>query len=280
MVNSLCRFVAPVFFVTCLVYQYAIAQDSTTKSNQDSRQEVENKSQSDEPKSKTSDIFDGKTLDGWSGEEGFWRVENGTIIGQTTEQNRIEINSFLIWQNGTLQDFELRLKFKIDGGNSGIQFRSVDLSDHHVKGYQADIDAAYNYIGILYEERGRGILAGRSKKVVIDADGTKQESGPTCEEAKLLESLKENEWSEYVITAKGSHIVQQINGFTTVDVTDHQTDKAATKGILALQLHVGPPMTVQFKDIRLTTFDQKDAKSNAPETKDSSEDSDDSGLKP
>ncbi|MCA9205957.1 MAG: DUF1080 domain-containing protein [Planctomycetales bacterium] len=197
-------------------------------------------------------LFDGESLKGWAGKEQFWSVRDGAITGQTTAENPTKGNTFLIWQDGKLGDFELRLKFRIVGGNSGIQYRSEELPDFVVKGYQADFEAGTKYIGICYEERGRGILALRGQKVTINADGSKDVAKePTCDEEKMLASINKEGWNDYVITAKGNHLVQKINGFTTVDITDNQSDKAAKSGILALQLHAGPPMVVQFKDIRV-----------------------------
>jgi len=198
-------------------------------------------------------IFNGKTLQGWKGKPEFWSVRDGAISGQTTKENPTKGNTFIIWRDGKLGDFELRLKFRIVGGNSGIQYRSEELKNDPfvVRGYQADFEAGTRYIGILYEEKGRGILALRGQKVVIDADGKKETVGKTCDEEAMLASLKKEGWNEYYVSAKGNHLVQKINGHTTVDVTDNQESRASTEGILALQLHAGPPMLVQFKDIQL-----------------------------
>jgi len=196
-------------------------------------------------------LFDGKTLDGWEGKSEFWCVRDGAITGQPTKDNPTKGNTFIIWRGGKPADFELTLKFRIVGGNSGIQYRSLERDDFVVGGYQADFEAGDRFIGILYEERGRGILALRGHKVVIHEDGKKETVGETCDEAKMLASIKKEGWNEYVIIAKGNHLVQKINGFTTVDVTDNQTSKSRADGILALQLHQGPPMLVQFKDIKL-----------------------------
>lgn len=198
-------------------------------------------------------LFDGKTLDGWEGKPQFWSVRDGAITGQTTADNPTQGNTFVIWRGGTPGDFELRLKFRIVGGNSGIQYRSVEHDGFVVGGYQADFEAGDRYIGILYEERGRGILALRGQKVTIGADGKKEvdSSGPTCDDQEMLASIQKEGWNEYVIVARGNHLVQKINGFTTVDVTDNQPDKRRADGVIALQLHAGPPMLVQFKDIQL-----------------------------
>ena len=196
-------------------------------------------------------LFDGKTLDAWEGKTQFWSVRDGTITGQTTAENPTKGNTFIIWRGGKVKDFELRLQFRMVGGNSGIQYRSTEMDDFVVGGYQADFDSGNNYTGILYEERGRGILVPRCKKLIIREDGSKEALGSTCDEKDLLASLKKEGWNEYIVIAQGNHLVQKINGFTTVDVTDNQKEKSRMEGILALQLHAGPPMLVQFKDIQL-----------------------------
>lgn len=195
-------------------------------------------------------LFDGKTLEGWSGNEKFWSVKDGCITGQTTADNKTDGNTFLIWKD-KVSDFELRVKFKIVGGNSGIQYRSTDKGNHVVHGYQADIATDDQYMGILYEEGGRAVLAQRGSKVEITAKGEKKVVGTTEDSATILKEIKKEDWNEYVIIAKGNHLIQKINGHTTVDVTDNQKEKSAASGILALQLHAGPPMKIQFKDIEL-----------------------------
>jgi hypothetical protein len=201
-------------------------------------------------------LFDGKTLEGWKGNEQFWSVKDGAITGQTTKENPTKGNTFLIWQGGEIGDFELKLQFKIIGGNSGVQYRSTDHGNFVVGGYQADFDAGGNYIGILYEEKGtRGIMAGRTQKVEFAKDGTKKVVGKTGEEKEIIDSIKKEDWNTLEVIAKGPHLIHKINGITTVEVIDHAEGKARAKGILALQLHAGPPMTVQFKDIQLKKLD-------------------------
>jgi hypothetical protein len=204
--------------------------------------------------SEAKELFNGKDLDGWDGDPALWSVEDGVITGRTTPQKKLQHNNFLIWKGGTLKDFELHVKYKIANGNSGVQYRSTDDGNHRVSGYQADIVGGDNdkYSGILYEENRRGILAQRGQKVVIDSEGKKNVVGAVGESDAIMKAIKTGDWNEYTITAKGNHLVQKINGVTTVDVTDEQTAKAAKEGILALQMHVGDPMMVQFKDIKLT----------------------------
>src|SRR5580765_6042283 len=118
-------------------------------------------------------IFDGKSLAGWDGDPGFWRVEGGALVGQTTTEKQPAQNTFLIWRGGSPADFELKLDFKLTGYNSGIQFRSVELPDIKwaMKGYQADMDGQQQYTGQIYEERGRGFLAMRGQFSLIPEGG-------------------------------------------------------------------------------------------------------------
>lgn len=201
-------------------------------------------------------IFDGKTLKGWEGKEGFWSVKDGAITGQTTEENPLESNTFLIWRGGKPADFELRLKIRIVGGNSGIQYRSKEIKPFVLAGYQADYDAGGNFIGILYDEKGRGILAKRGTRVIIWNDGNKQVMGKPTPDAKILASIKKEGWNDYTIIAKGNRLVQMINGLQTVDVTDSQEGDTRKDGLVALQLHAGPAMTVQIKDVRLKKIEE------------------------
>ena len=211
-------------------------------------------------------LFNGRDLNGWDGDPQFWSVKDGVINGQTTADNPAKGNTFLIWRDGPLDDFELRVSYRIVGtnpekwGNSGIQYRSKDCGQWVVGGYQADIETGPTYTGILYEERVRGILAQRGEKVVIDADGKVRVVGSAGNSAAIQAALKEEGWNDYEIIAQGNHIVQRINGLVTVDVTDEQPGKRARSGILALQLHAGQPMQVQFKDVRLKRLKLADAK--------------------
>jgi len=200
-------------------------------------------------------LFNGKDLTGWKGLD-FWSVEDGVITGRTTKEKPTKGNTFLVWE-GEVADFELTFQYKIVGGNSGVQYRSkvVDEKAFVVSGYQADFEAGKTYSGILYEEKGRGILAQRGQKTVIK-DGEKpgkakvEVTGEVGKSAEIQAKIKAEDWNEYRIVAQGGHLQHFINGVQTVDVTD-QTAVGAKKGILALQLHAGPAMVVQFKDLVL-----------------------------
>ncbi len=181
-------------------------------------------------------LFDGTTLEGWTGDSDLWSVEDGAIVG-STENKRLSHNSFLT-ADGDYSDFVLRLKFKLRNHNSGVQFRSKQHDDFVVRGYQADI-AESRYTGIIYEEgTGRGILAD------VDPD-------------KIAEFIKADDWNEYEITAKGNHITLKLNGHVTVDYTEQDEDKGAKSGVIALQLHAGPTMRVEFKDIEIQDLASK-----------------------
>ena len=145
--------------------------------------------------------------------------------------------------------------------NSGIQYRSrvIDAEKFIVGGYQADFEYGDKYSGILYEEKGRGILALRSQQVVIKqaenpAKPKIEITGTTGDSKEIQAAIKKDDWNEYKIVAQGNHVQHFINGKLTADVTD-ETAEAPKKGVLAFQMHQGPPMQVQFKDIVLTTKD-------------------------
>lgn len=211
-------------------------------------------------------LFNGKDLSGWKGQPEFWSVQDGVITGHTTREVPVKENTFLVW-DGQVGDFELNFKYKIvdkDGkaagfGNSGVQYRSKVVNPKYsvVAGYQADFEVGTTYSGILYEEKGRGILANRGEKVVIhEGDAPNKPrievTGSVGKSEDIQAGIHPAEWNAYRIVAKGGHLQHFINGKQTVDVTD-ETAIGAKTGVLALQLHAGDPMTVQFKDIVLTT---------------------------
>jgi hypothetical protein len=206
----------------------------------------------DEPQS----IFNEKDLSGWEGDPNVWSVEDGAIVGRTTAEAPIKNNTFLIWKDGELRDFRLTLEYRIEGGNSGVQYRSkvVDPEKWIVGGYQADIDSKPVYTGILYDERGRGILANRGERVTIGRDG-KPTAARFAEADELLKSVKSDGWNEYIIEARGPHLRHTINGKLMSETTDNDAEKSVASGILALQVHQGPPMTVRFRNFRLEKLD-------------------------
>ena len=213
-------------------------------------------------------LFNGKDLTGWKGVPEFWSVQDGLLTGKTTTENMVKENTFLIWQDGEVGDFELTFKYKIvdlngeskSFGNSGVQYRSKVVKPEYfvVAGYQADFECGQTYSGILYEEKGRGILAKRGQKVVIHEGESANKpnievTGEIAKSEDIQAKIKPADWNEYKIIAKGNHLQHFINGQLTVDVVD-ETAIGAKSGVLALQLHQGKTgMTVQFKDIVLKT---------------------------
>jgi hypothetical protein len=197
-------------------------------------------------------LFNGKDLEGWDGNTKFWSFKDGVVQGQTTKDNPTSGNTFLIWKGGKVADFELRLSYKIVGGNSGIQYRSKDFGNHVVGGYQADFEAGKTFSGILYEERmTRGIMAQRGEKVVFDENGKRKVVGSLGKSEDLQANIKHEDWNDYTVIAKGHEFKHIINGKTTIEVTDNDPKKFVAEGILALQLHAGEPMQVQFKNVRI-----------------------------
>ncbi|MCB1120532.1 MAG: DUF1080 domain-containing protein, partial [Verrucomicrobiae bacterium] len=189
--------------------------------------------------------------------------ENGAITGKTgeTPETKLKHNTFLIYTGGSVDDFELRLKYRIENGNSGIQYRSKVLSQGEfgpiVGGYQADFEAGTKYSGILYEERGRAILAQRGQVTKIlpnAADPNKptvEVLGSIGDTDDIQSVIKSEDWNDYTIIANGNQLTHIINGRVTVSVIDEDPTGSSKSGVLALQIHVGPTMTVQFKDIRI-----------------------------
>ena len=213
--------------------------------------------QAAEPEAGFKSLFNGKDLSGWEGNPKLWSVKDGAITGTTTAADPIKKNTFLIYTNGPVGNFELRFSYKIINGNSGVQYRSkvLNATNWVVGGYQADFEAGTTYSGILYDESGgagnRGIMAERGQKVTWTADCKKEVTGSVGKSEDIQAKIKKEDWNDYVITVKGNHFVHQINGQTTVEVTDDCASKRVDSGVLALQVHTGPPMVVQFKNIRI-----------------------------
>ena len=204
-------------------------------------------------------LFDGESLDGWDGNPELWSVVDGVIRGKTSDDSPLQRNEFLIWE-GEAADFTLKLEFRIADrgvGNSGVQYRSKRLKDQGpwvVSGYQADIERTNQYMSILYEEGGRGILALRGEEVELNRQGDKFEKkvvGSTGDATELVKDVKPGEWQSMEVIAHGNHLEQKLNGRTMVRITDNDAEKMAKSGIIALQLHVGPEMQIEFRNIRI-----------------------------
>ncbi len=194
-------------------------------------------------------MFNGKDLTGWESKPGGWTVEDGAITGQSTKEKPCKKHHYLMWRGGKPGDFELRLSYRLVGGNSGIQLRSRELPNWDTSGYQADMEAGDLWSGALFEHT-RGGIAMRGTKVVIDADGTKHVT-TVADSAELQKHIKANDWNDYTIVARGPQIVLKINGVVMSQVIDNDRKHAARNGVIALQMHPGPPMKVQFRNLRI-----------------------------
>lgn len=198
-------------------------------------------------------IFNGHDLANWDGDKRFWSVADGVIRGETSLGCMPSTNTFLIWRGSVLKDFELKLKVRLRNGNSGIQYRSQDLGKWSVSGYQMELDNGAGKSGFLYEERGRKFLALVGEKVEVDLQQKPHVLGLLAEKKEMVAAryYKPQDWNDYRIVARGNHLQHFINGVQTVDVVDNDPKGRSLEGILALQIHVGPPMLVEFKDIFL-----------------------------
>jgi hypothetical protein len=206
------------------------------------------------------DLFDGKTLAGWKAVDmTYWSVEDGAITGKITQTHPLQENLYLIWQGGELEDFELKLKTRVFGSkdiNNGFQFRSKELPNHDVAGYQVDNNLNTDWLVRLYDEHGRHDLALRGQRTVFDELGKAKIT--EISEAKGAPWFKLEEWHEYHLICAGSRLALKVNGRLAAEVIDNDPRHRDLSGILALQLHTGPPTTVQFKDIQLKVLSSAD----------------------
>ncbi len=200
-------------------------------------------------------IFDGKTLDGWDGDPAFWRAEDGTLIAESTPAKVVRSNTFLVWKGGTVRDFELKLEFRLSAeANSGIQYRSAlapEASKWAMRGYQADMDGANSYTGMVYEERGRGFLAPRGWFTRM-TEGRPPKLISTLGEGDVLKGwIKTGDWNLMHVIAKGNTQLHIINGHLMAGLIDEDARGRAMEGLLGLQLHQGKPMKIEFRNLYL-----------------------------
>jgi len=214
-------------------------------------------------------IFNGKDLTGWDGDPTLWSVKDGAIHGRTTAENPIKSNTFCVYRGQKFKDFELKLQFRLENHNSGVQYRSKEIEKWRIAGYQADILEDDKLIGFLYHEGGRGWLVNVGDFMVIDGQGNKKVISHVNDPKALIEAghFKEKDWNEYHIVCQGNHIAHYLNGYQTIELLDNDrvtdpsdpkdTKGSAREGVLAFQLHAGPPMVVEFKDVRVKPLDEK-----------------------
>lgn len=199
-------------------------------------------------------IFDGRSLAGWEGDPVYWRVEDGVLVGEVTPATLLKQNSFIIWRGGTTRDFELKLEYRVsERGNSGINYRSEEIAGQRyaLKGYQADIDGQQRYTGQNYEEKGRTFLAMRGDISRVDADGKARVVGSVGSKDELARKVKNGDWNEVHIIARGNVLTHLVNGQVMSVVVDDDAVRRKFDGLLGVQVHVGPPMKIEFRNIRL-----------------------------
>ena len=199
-------------------------------------------------------IFDGKTMKGWEGDSSYWRVENGSFVGEVTAAKPLKTNTFLIWRGGLPANFEFKAQYRISPeGNSGVQYRSEELPNIRfgLKGYQADIDGADVYTGQNYEERGRGFLAKRGEISTLKSGIKPTITGSLGNSDSLKSKIKNGDWNELHIIVTGNHMQHFINGVLMSDVTDEDAKNRKYSGVLGLQAHVMPTMKVEYRKIFL-----------------------------
>src|SRR5262245_4406299 len=211
-------------------------------------------------------LFNGKDLSGWDGDPRLWSVKEGAIRGETTAENKADGNTFIIWKDGTLKDFDLRLSFRCNAtNNSGIMYRSKHITDGVrnkwvLGGYQHEVRNETKFPNVssfIYDERG--LIGKRARMCMVgeiatwDKDGKKvlNEGNPLIDQAGFEKLMKLDDWNDVVIIAKGNNIKHYLNGKQILDFTDNEEGKAMTEGLLGLRLHAGKPMFAEFKNIRL-----------------------------
>lgn len=211
-------------------------------------------------------IFDGKSFAGWKAADmSFWSVEDGALTAKITREHPLPANLYLVWQGGALADFELKLKSRFFGSpklNSGFQFRSTELSNHDLLGYQMDNNLDTPWLVRLYEEHGRHTLAWRGERTLIDERGNLTKE--PIPDAQGPAAFKLEDWCEYHLTCVGRKLTLEVNGKLMAEATDNDPLHFAAQGILALQLHTGPPTVAQFKDIQLKMLKPAFVKSEPP----------------
>jgi hypothetical protein len=248
-----CTFLLGILFASFLLANCNISKKTTSKDQDGFTQ-----------------IFNGKTLENWEGDSTYWHVEDNCLVGTVTPATILKRNTFIIYQGKMPDDFELRLEYLIsDKGNSGINYRSERMDDapYALKGYQGDLNGANTYTGSNYEERKRTTLASQGEKTVLPAIQMHPDSlqanikgnqwihktvvAKLGTPEELKGTFKINDWNEYRIIAKGNHLQHYVNGVLMSDVTDNDTINRRLSGLLGVQVHVGPPMRIAYRNIRV-----------------------------
>ena len=203
-------------------------------------------------------LFNGKDLTGWEGNPNLWRVEDGMIVGETAADGdkKVTYNTFLVYKEEVPKNFVLRFDYWLSKqGNSGMQYRSWPNEDktkpYSIKGYQADFDGQNAHSGIMYGEGFRGILAGRGLKTEVGDDGKPKTLETFADTNELKNKIKVEDWNSYEIIADGYTFTHKINGETMSICVDNDMKRRRDSGVLAIQLHIGPPMQVKIRNLRI-----------------------------
>lgn len=217
-------------------------------------------------------IFNGKNLEGWNGDKTYWSVKDGILIGEVTPETILKRNSFVIYEKEQPENFELKLEYRIStSGNSGVNYRSEKIKNKpfSLRGYQSDIDGKNKYTGQNYEEKKRTTLAYIGEKVIIKEmpdsiplSNIRKNVKRNCwqtrdivatlrDKKELKATVKNNDWNTMHIIANGNHMQHFVNGVLMSDVIDLDTQNRSEKGFIGVQVHVGPPMKIEYKNIRL-----------------------------
>ena len=234
-------------------------------------QSCKNKSDSKEKEPTFQSIFNGENLDGWNGDPTYWRVENGILTGEVTPETILKRNSFIIYENQQPENFELKLEYRVsESGNSGINYRSkiIDNVSFALRGYQCDIDGKNKYTGQNYEEKKRTTLAYMGETVTIPQmpdsipkSNIRKNVKRNCWQTRtitetkaksdLKSNVKANDWNTVHLIIKDNIMQHYINGVLFSAVTDLDAINSSTKGYIGVQVHVGPPMKIEYRNIRL-----------------------------
>jgi Domain of Unknown Function (DUF1080) len=237
------RFARSIPFACSLLVVFAFSRGAQTFPEQGQRDE-----------SGFERIFDGRTLAGWEGDPVYWRVEEEALVGEVTPATLLKQNSFIIWRGGTTRDFELKLEYRVsDRGNSGVNYRSEEIAGQRfaMKGYQADIDGQQRYTGQNYEEKGRTFLALRGDISRVDNDGKARVVGSVGLKDDLAKKVRNGDWNEIHVIARGNVLTHLVNGQVMSVVVDDDAARRKFDGLLGVQVHVGPPMKIEYRNIRL-----------------------------
>lgn len=224
----------------------------------------------EDPKGSRS-LLNGQDLTGWDGDPRFWRVEQGELIGETTEANKAEKNTFLIFRGGEFGDFDLSFKYQVEGFNSGIQYRSKEVGNWSISGYQSDFEGRNHKVedslvdrfsGMFFEEQGRMFMGQRGQAVIVRSNAEKPKKpridviGSVGDPIELEKVIKRDGWNEMRVVARGFAFCHFINGRAMSFALDEDAAMRSSSGLIAFQLHSGPPMRIKVKELVIRELDQ------------------------